>query len=151
MIEITYFCICTMHCFFWVGVIGPKYALFSKIGSKFAFCSKIDSKFIVTFCSKIGPKISNIMSMVDGLNLSRFLEKVLFLLALWHNHNTITGKPMEDWRNAMVPLVFEYKSSACLVLPPGFKKSLAYLLCNTAMSSMKHHRVYESFSCGDQD
>ena len=44
---------------------------------------------------------------------------------------------MKDWRNAMVPLVFECKSSACLVLPPGFKKSLAYLLCNTAMSSMK--------------
>ena len=95
--------------------IRPKFTLFSKIGPKFTLFSKIGSKFILAFCSKIGPKISNIMSMVDGLNLSRFLEKVLFLLALWHNHNTITGKPMEDWRNAMVPLVFEYKSSACLV------------------------------------
>ena len=49
--------------------IGPKYALFSKIGSKFAFCSKMGSKFIVTFYSKIGPKISKILSMVDELTI----------------------------------------------------------------------------------
>ena len=47
--------------------IGPKYALFLKIGLKFAFCSKIDSKFIVTFCSKIGPKI---LSMADEVTIS---------------------------------------------------------------------------------
>ena len=49
--------------------IGPKYALFSKIGPKFAFCSKIDLKFIVTFCSKIGPKI---FSMADKVTIMLF-------------------------------------------------------------------------------
>ena len=37
---------------------------------KFAFCSKIGSKFIVTFCSKIGPTILNILSMADEVTIS---------------------------------------------------------------------------------
>ena len=49
--------------------IGSKFAFCLKIGSKFAFCSKIGSKFIVEFCSKIGPKISNILLMVDELTI----------------------------------------------------------------------------------
>ena len=67
--------------------IGPKYALFSKIGSKFAFCSKIGwkfafyskigSKFIVTFCSKIGPKISNILSMADEVTIRKKLSDLV--------------------------------------------------------------------------
>ena len=48
--------------------IGPKFTLFSKLGPKFALFSKICSKFIIAFCSKIGPKISKILSMVDLLN-----------------------------------------------------------------------------------
>ena len=51
--------------------IGPKFALFLKIGPKFAFYSKIGSKFIVAFCSKIGPKISNILSTVEEVNISK--------------------------------------------------------------------------------
>ena len=39
------------------------YIFFSKIGPKFTLFSKIGSKFILAFCSKIGPKISNILSM----------------------------------------------------------------------------------------
>ena len=42
---------------------------FSKIGPKFTLFSKIGSKFIFAFCSKIGPKISNILSMVDEVNI----------------------------------------------------------------------------------
>ena len=59
--------------------IGPKYALFSKIGPKFAFCSKIGSKFIFTFCLKIGPKISNILSMADEVTISGKGNEVNFL------------------------------------------------------------------------
>ena len=50
--------------------IGPKFALFLKIGLKFAFYSKIGSKFIVAFCSKIGPKISNVLSVADEVTIS---------------------------------------------------------------------------------
>ena len=46
-----------------------KFTLFSKIGPKFTLFSKIGSKFILAFCSKIGPKISKILSMVDGLTI----------------------------------------------------------------------------------
>ena len=41
---------------------------------------KISSKFIA-FCSKIGSTISNILSMLDGLNTSS--EKVLKKKELW--------------------------------------------------------------------
>ena len=50
--------------------IGPKFTLFSKIGPKFTLFSKIGSKFIIAFCSKIGPKISNILSMEDEVTIS---------------------------------------------------------------------------------
>ena len=43
---------------------------FSKIGLKFTIYSKISLKFIFVFRLKIGPKISNILSMVDELNIS---------------------------------------------------------------------------------
>ena len=49
---------------------------FSKIGSKFAFCSKIGSKFIVTFCSKKGPKISNTLSMADEVTIRLVLNNL---------------------------------------------------------------------------
>ena len=49
--------------------IGPKFTLFSKIGRTFTLFSKMGSKFILAFCSKIGPKISNILSMVDEVNI----------------------------------------------------------------------------------
>ena len=37
--------------------------------------SKIGSKFILTFCSKIGPKISNILSMTDEVTISFTFNK----------------------------------------------------------------------------
>ena len=56
-----------------------KFTLFMKIRPKFAFFKnrtefyillKISLKFTFAFCSKIGPKISNILSMADEVSIS---------------------------------------------------------------------------------
>ena len=47
--------------------IRPKFAFLSKIEPKFTLLLEIGSKSVFAFCSKIGPKNSNILSMVDEL------------------------------------------------------------------------------------
>ena len=60
MIEITYFCICTMHCYFWVRVI--------------AFLNS-------NFNSNLNSKLSSFLSMADEVTIRLQIKALKYYLS----------------------------------------------------------------------
>ena len=127
--AVHYLCFFLVEIIFLKGCVVRSYTkwvhLSLKKCSKFTLFSKIWPKFIFALCSKIGPKISNILSMVDELNI-------------WF-----------DWKSYKLPIIFNLIMK--IYTPQKTMRYLVLLCCfitsvDTIMLSCSETRLQVLFS-----